>query len=57
MWDDFASIPGAIVDGATGDVAVDSYHLWREDVKLLTELGATAYRFSISWSRVVPLGK
>ncbi|GFZ51662.1 beta-glucosidase [Saitozyma sp. JCM 24511] len=56
VWDDFASIPGAIVDGATGDVAVDSYHLWREDVKLLTELGATAYRFSISWSRVVPLG-
>jgi hypothetical protein len=57
VWDDFASIPGAIEDGATGDTAVDSYHLWRDDVKLLTELGATAYRFSISWSCVIPLGK
>lgn len=40
-----------------GDVAVDSYNLWKEDVKLLKEYGANAYRFSISWSRVIPLGK
>lgn len=40
----------------TGDEAVDSYHLWREDVRLLKEYGCNAYRFSVSWSRVKPLG-
>ncbi|KAG7527744.1 hypothetical protein FFLO_06625 [Filobasidium floriforme] len=40
----------------TGDEAVDSYHLWREDVRLLKEYGCNAYRFSVSWSRVRPLG-
>jgi hypothetical protein len=40
----------------TGDEAVNSYHLWREDVRLLKEYGCNAYRFSVSWSRVKPLG-
>jgi beta-glucosidase len=40
----------------TGDQAVDSYHLWREDVRLLKEYGCNAYRFSVSWSRVKPMG-
>lgn len=40
-----------------GDVAVNSYNLWKEDVELLKKYGANAYRFSISWSRVKPLGK
>jgi beta-glucosidase/6-phospho-beta-glucosidase/beta-galactosidase len=43
--------------GVDGEIAADSYHLWREDIKLLKELGSTAYRFSVSWSRVIPLGK
>jgi beta-glucosidase/6-phospho-beta-glucosidase/beta-galactosidase len=40
-----------------GDLACDSYHQWREDVKLLKEYGCGTYRFSIAWSRVNPLGK
>ena len=40
-----------------GNVACDSYNLWQEDVKLLQQYGATGYRFSISWSRVIPLGE
>jgi beta-glucosidase len=40
----------------TGDEAVDSYHLWKEDVRLLKEYGCNAYRFSVSWSRVKPMG-
>ncbi|KAG8997910.1 hypothetical protein FRB94_007380 [Tulasnella sp. JGI-2019a] len=39
-----------------GNDAVDSYHMWQEDIELLKKYGATAYRFSISWSRVIPLG-
>ena len=40
-----------------GDVACDSYNLWRDDIQLLKEYGANTYRFSISWSRVIPLGQ
>lgn len=40
-----------------GDDACRSYDLWRDDVRLLKEYGARSYRFSISWSRVRPLGK
>ncbi|KAK3071002.1 hypothetical protein LTR53_009450 [Teratosphaeriaceae sp. CCFEE 6253] len=56
IWDTFCRIPGKIADGSSGDVACDSYHRYKEDVALLKELGAKAYRFSISWSRVIPLG-
>jgi len=56
IWDTFCRIPGKIADGSSGDVACDSYHRYREDVALLKSLGAKAYRFSISWSRVIPLG-
>ena len=49
-------MPGKILDGRDGDVATDSYRLWREDVALLSEYGVKAYRFSISWSRIIPLG-
>jgi beta-glucosidase len=57
IWDTFCQRPGAIKDGNTGAVATDSYHRWEEDVALLTGLGVTAYRFSISWPRVQPDGK
>jgi beta-glucosidase len=56
IWDTFAQVPGAIADGATGDVACDHYHRSHEDVGLMAELGARAYRFSTSWSRVLPAG-
>src|SRR5215218_6743943 len=56
IWDTFARVPGAVVNGQTGDVACDHYHRYREDVALLAELGASAYRFSIAWARVQPSG-
>ncbi|EIW77006.1 glycoside hydrolase family 1 protein [Coniophora puteana RWD-64-598 SS2] len=56
IWDTFSHTPGKTEGGASGDVATNSYHLWREDIALLKSLGAQAYRFSISWSRVIPLG-
>jgi beta-glucosidase len=56
IWDTFCQRPGAIIDGASGAVATDSYHRWRDDVALLAGLGATAYRFSFAWPRVQPLG-
>lgn len=44
------------MDGRDGDVATDSYRLWNEDIALLARYGVKSYRFSISWSRVIPLG-
>jgi beta-glucosidase len=45
------------MDGSTGDVACDHYHRWAEDIALMKELGLKAYRFSISWPRVLPAGR
>nr|BAB91145.1 beta-glucosidase [Neotermes koshunensis] len=57
IWDTLThEHPDYVVDGATGDIADDSYHLYKEDVKILKELGAQVYRFSISWARVLPEG-
>ena len=56
IWDEFSHRPGAIRDGTTGDVACDHYHRYQEDLRLLSELNVGAYRFSISWPRVVPDG-
>ena len=56
IWDDFAKVPGKILDGRDGDVATDSYKLWKEDLALLVKYGVKSYRFSISWSRIIPLG-
>ena len=56
IWDRFAHTPGKIANGDTGDVAVDHYHRYNEDVALMKALGARAYRFSISWPRVFPDG-
>jgi beta-glucosidase len=57
IWDIFSHIPGKIRDGSNADVACDHYHRWRSDLNLLTELGVNAYRFSVSWPRVLPEGK
>ena len=56
VWDVFSHKPGKTFQGETGDVADDSYHLYKEDVRLLKNLGVKAYRMSISWSRVFPDG-
>ena len=56
IWDTFAHTPGATANGDTGDVACDHYHRYRDDVRLMAELGAMAYRFSVSWPRVLPTG-
>jgi len=56
IWDTFSRVPGATINGDTGDVACDHYHRFREDVRLIAELGASAYRFSVSWPRVIPAG-
>jgi beta-glucosidase len=57
IWDRFCHTPGKIHGGDTGDVACDHYHRWAEDVALMRELGLQAYRFSISWPRVIPAGQ
>lgn len=57
IWDRFSHTPGKIKDGTTGDVACDHYHRWRDDIALMKELGLQAYRFSIAWPRVYPLGR
>lgn len=54
VWDVFSALPGRVVDGTSGAVAVDHYHRWAEDVALLADLGVDAYRCSMSWSRIVP---
>jgi len=56
VWDTFSHTAGKTFQGDTGDVADDSYHRYKEDIKLLKELGAKCYRFSISWSRIFPDG-
>ncbi|KAJ8514966.1 hypothetical protein ONZ45_g7557 [Pleurotus djamor] len=56
IWDSFSRIPSKTLDARSGDVATDSYRLWKEDQQLLADYGVKAYRFSISWSRVIPLG-
>lgn len=56
IWDGFAKLPGKTLDGKNGDVATDSYKRWKEDIALLAQYGVKAYRFSLSWSRIIPLG-
>jgi beta-glucosidase len=56
IWDRFSHTPGRVRNGDTGDVACDHYHRYRDDVALMAGLGFNAYRFSVSWSRVLPAG-
>ncbi|MBR7127394.1 MAG: beta-glucosidase [Lentisphaeria bacterium] len=57
IWDAFCQIPGKILDNSNGEIACDSYHRYKEDVALLKELGVNSYRFSLSWSRIMPTGR
>jgi beta-glucosidase len=54
IWDTFTHEPGRIDGGGTGDVACDHYRRWRQDIDLLVELRANAYRFSLAWPRLFP---
>ncbi|GLJ04710.1 hypothetical protein SUGI_0001730 [Cryptomeria japonica] len=56
IWDTFVHIKGNTVDGSTGDVAVDQYHRYKEDVELMSKMGVDGYKLSISWSRLIPDG-
>jgi len=56
IWDTFSRVPGAVVNGDTGDVACDHYHRMPADVALMKQMGLDSYRFSTSWSRVRPDG-
>lgn len=56
IWDTFSHTPGKTLHGDNGDRAVDHYHRYEEDVALMADLGVDAYRFSISWSRLIPDG-
>ncbi len=56
IWDIYTDEPGHVFEGHTGKTACDHYHRFREDVKLMKEIGLKGYRFSVDWSRVLPDG-
>ncbi|KAF2013958.1 glycoside hydrolase family 1 protein [Aaosphaeria arxii CBS 175.79] len=56
IWDRFCHTPGKVHDGSTNEDAARSYDLYKEDVQLMKSYGVTAYRFSLAWSRIIPLG-
>ncbi|KQJ99857.1 beta-glucosidase 2 isoform X2 [Brachypodium distachyon] len=56
FWDTFTHA-GKMPDKSTGDIAADGYHKYKEDMKLISKTGLEAYRFSISWSRLIPNGR
>ncbi len=56
IWDVFCKEPGKIYEGHNGDIACDHYNRYKEDVQIMKEMGLKAYRFSISWARILPNG-
>lgn len=57
VWDRFSHTPGKVLNQDNGDVAIDHYHRYKEDVALMSQLGLQAYRFSIAWPRILPDGR
>lgn len=57
IWDRFCATPGNVLNNDNGDIACDHYHRYREDIRLMKELGLNAYRFSIAWPRILPTGR
>lgn len=57
IWDIRCKLKGGVADGSNADIACDHYHLWREDIALMKRIGVGAYRFSVSWPRVLPRGR
>jgi beta-glucosidase len=56
VWDTFSHTPGRTRNGDTGDIAIDHYHRYPQDLDLMRDLGLRSYRFSISWPRIQPDG-
>jgi beta-glucosidase len=56
IWDRFSHTPGKIINGDTGDIACNHYHRYPEDIALMRQIGLKAYRFSVSWTRILPTG-
>ncbi|GLW06639.1 beta-glucosidase [Microtetraspora sp. NBRC 13810] len=56
IWDAFVASPGRVLNGDNADVAIDHYRRYREDVRVMADLGLSAYRFSVSWPRIQPTG-
>src|SRR5688572_25223290 len=57
IWHRFAHTPGRTAGGDTGDVACEHYRRWRDDVRLMADLGLRSYRFSVAWGRIMPDGR
>ncbi|MBT0772210.1 beta-glucosidase [Kineosporia sp. J2-2] len=57
IWDTFSHTEGRVVNGDSGDVAIDHYHRYKDDVAIMASLGLEAYRFSVSWPRIQPDGR
>lgn len=57
IWHRFSHSPGRTHEGQTGDVACEHYRRYAEDVEIMSELGLQAYRFSLSWGRILPTGR
>ncbi len=57
IWDTYSHTPGKTSEGDTGDIACDHYHLYKQDVALMREIGLDSYRFSIAWPRIIPTGR
>ncbi len=57
IWDTFTHTPGKIKNNENGDIAVNHYNLFKDDVKLMADINMSAYRFSIAWTRIFPDGK
>lgn len=57
IWDVYVKQPGSTFQNTTGEVAVDHYHRYKEDIQLMKEQGLKAYRFSVAWTRILPKGK
>ena len=56
IWDRFSHTPGKTANGDTGDIACDHYHRYLDDIALMRCIGLKAYRFSVSWTRILPAG-
>ena len=57
IWDTYANFPGNTFNNTNGNIACDHYHRYKEDISLMKEMGLETYRFSISWTRIMPNGR
>ena len=57
IWDRFATVPGAIEEGVSGEGACDHYRRWEQDIDMMVDMGLKAYRYSVAWPRILPTGR